>query len=130
MNRTATTVRRKRWIYRHENELRRALAGWAVSQHPFHRPPMLFEACESFIGYMTQKSRTVGGVLRLSHKNLYNQTLEFCLKSPLVVRWNNPKKRKHTMVFASRYFGVKPEYDFIDLSALARNVTRQLLMEE
>lgn len=112
-----------KWIYRHENEFRRALACWAVSQHPCHRPPKLFKACDAFVEFIALIYR---GKYRVHSRTIRKIISEFCRNNKFTVPWNKPRKGKHTMVFSSRYFGPKPEYDFIDLDALATNITRQI----
>lgn len=119
-----------RWIYRHENELMRALAGWAVSQHPYHKPPGLFTACWDFVHTLANTHRSSMRVIRLHTGTIRKHVSEFCRTNPIVRRWNKPKKGRHTMVFTSCYNEVNPEFDFIDLDALAGNIVRQLLRED
>lgn len=119
-----------KWIYRHENEFRRALACWAVSQHPYHRPPKLFEACDAFVDFIGRRHHWSMGVARVHSRTIRRIISEFCRSNQFTVPWNKPRKGRHTVLFVTRKVRPKPEYDFIDLDALAGNICRQILKEE
>lgn len=120
----------RRWIYRHVNEIRRAFCGWAISQHPFNRPPNLFDACDALVNHLAKGKKHNLYVLRIHSRTVGKHILEFCLKNVAVVRWNKPRRGNPRFAFVTRYGGPKPEYDFIDLHALARNVTRQIVRDD
>ncbi|ARV58036.1 hypothetical protein BZZ01_04755 [Nostocales cyanobacterium HT-58-2] len=48
---------------------------------------------------------------------------------PEVQAWNKPKSRHQEHVFVSRYYKPSPDDDFIDLDALARNITISVIRE-
>lgn len=126
-------------IYVHENTLRGVFCRWAVSQHPYHRPPRLFMACECFIKFLAPHD--AGGcclslhVLKIKRKKLRKLITEFCNQNLAVRAWNVPRvaKRgrigKEGFVFLTRYGGPAAKHDFIDLDALAGNIYRQLEQE-
>lgn len=66
-------------------------------------------------------------MIRVRSVPLFLKRLELAIKAlPICAIWNRPRKGKHMHVFVSRYSAPKPEYDFIDIDALARNVSRDL----
>lgn len=106
--------------YRHANSIRRTFAGEAVALHPYHSPPGLFEATEELVAYLQADKHEM---IRIRSWDKFRKLIQqFCAKHPKVIQWNIPKKGKHKCLFVSRYDRPKPEYDFIDLEALARNV--------
>lgn len=100
------------------------LAMWAVRQSPYGYPKNLKKGLEEFReNYMPPDYQ------KMNIKQLQvfiDQAIE---KSPTIKSWNNPKKGKHTMVFTSRYDAIKPDYDFIDLTALGRNTKHSVWLE-
>jgi hypothetical protein len=100
------------------------LAMWAVRQSPYGYPKNLDKGLKEFSKYYTPPAYQ-----RMNIKQLQNFIASAILKSPTVNSWNNPKKGKHTMVCVSRYWGIKPDYDFIDLTALGKNTGHSVWLE-
>lgn len=109
-----------------DNELIGYFAMWAIRQHPYHRPEGLFDVCDRLRevakdwpdGVPTLRMWRISGWLELE------RWMRAALKDhPVLVAWNTPRSR-HTqaIVASSRYWGPKPEDDFIDIDALLRNV--------
>jgi hypothetical protein len=102
-----------------------ALASWAVQQSPYVVPNHLTEALQEF-----DRALSSDEYFETSCKALHEVvrgTFEGC---PSILAWNNPRKGSHTIVFSSRYDTPHPDYDFIDLDALARNVSHAVTLEE
>jgi hypothetical protein len=100
------------------------LAMWAVRQSPYGYPKDLEKGLKEF-----RKNYAPGVFQRMKIKQLQVFIVSAIDKSPTIKSWNNPKKGKHTMVFTSRYSGVKPDYDFIDLTALGKNTGHSVWLE-
>lgn len=62
-----------------------------------------------------------------SCRGLYYLVREAIDRCPTVQDWNVPKKGKHIMVFISSHD--QPDYDFIDLDAMARNIAHAVTLE-
>lgn len=121
----------RKFYYRHFNCVRRHFAGEVVALHPYHRPPNLFEATEELIQYLKLNMRHEIDVLRGTEKRWRLWIRLFCRGNRLCRKWNVPRKNKKVKIlFTSRYETPKPEYDFIDLDALANNVVREILKDE
>jgi len=101
------------------------LAMWAVRQSPYGYPKNLKKGLREF-----EDNYTPPDYQEMTIKQLQVFIAEAIEKSPTIKSWNNPKKGKHTMVFTSRYNSIKPDYDFIDLSALGRNIKHSVWLEE
>lgn len=106
------------------------LARWAIQQHPYGRPEGLFElgakiaeAAQSWeIGQPSLKMREFE-----SWQDFERWLDGILLGDPIMVAWNTPKSgHAQSIVASSRYWTPKPEYDFIDLDALIRNVARSV----
>lgn len=102
------------------------MAHWAVRQHPYGRPDGLFdvtdalaEASESWPdGVPSLRMWRVSGWIEIE------RWMRAALKDHAVLAaWNAPRSG-HTqqIVASSRYWGPKPDDDFIDIDALLRNV--------
>jgi hypothetical protein len=105
-----------------------ALAHWAVRQSPYTAPDNLGTAVEQFMEKWPHGDYAAlsSGELALAIK----ETIEHC---PLILAWNNPKiegvvNPELGVAVTSRFDTIKPDYDFIDLGALARNVTHDLVL--
>lgn len=102
------------------------MAHWAVQQHPYGRPDGLFDITDAIAeasqswpdGVSSLRMWRVAGWLEIE------RWLGEALKDhPVLTAWNTPHSG-HTqqIVASSRYWGPKPEDDFIDIDALLRNV--------
>ena len=106
-------------------------AKWAVTQSPYAFP-------EGLEGVLTDFNAALGTVfddLKLGlwegERQEMGEILERRLLSiPQVQAWNEPKKGSTYYRFVSAYDGPSdPDYDFIDLGALARNILNGLEKE-
>lgn len=102
-----------------------SLAKWSVRQSPYISPTMLSGGLLEF-----QTGWTATDYEPMSSRELESQIFKTFEHCPTIQSWNHPKNGNHTMVFVTRYEGPKPDHDFIDLHALARNVTQDLVLEE
>lgn len=105
-----------------------ALAHWAVFQSPYVVPENLGDAVAQFMGYWLHPD--YARIASRDLKKAIKQTIEQC---PLIVAWNSPKLEGAVspelgVAFISRYESIKPDYDFIDLDALAHNVCHELTL--
>lgn len=123
----SSRINPNRKIWRHANSLRRALSGYAVSQHPYHAPPDLFKVVESCVKWFKPDRNEM---IHIRIGSLLKQLQRFLVLNRSSLAWNKPKKGNHKIIFTSRYWSPKPQYDFIDLDALAMNVSRELLRED
>lgn len=117
-------MKHKHWI--HCNTLRRAMAANAVSQHPYHAPPKLFNVIEDFVKSFSPDSL---GMARIDTRTFRDHVFDFCRNHPVCQRWNIARSGKRKYTFCSAFFSTKPEHDFIDLEALACNIIRYVLSE-
>lgn len=102
------------------------LARWAVEQHPYRRPDGLFEVIETV--YAAAQAEWSDGLDSFPMRWFDGwQPAEQWLKATLhgnaiLAAWNRPRSGHDApFVITSRYDTIKPEHDFIDLSALLRN---------
>jgi len=100
------------------------LAMWAVRQSPYGYPKNLDKGLKEF-----RKNYTPPTYQRMKIKQLQTFIASAINKSPTIKSWNNPKKGTHKFVFTSRYNSIKPDYDFIDLTALGRNTGHSVWLE-
>lgn len=105
-----------------------ALAHWAVTQSPYTVPENLGAAVEQFMEHWGGKDYLMMTSANL--KTAIRRTIDQC---PLIVAWNTPKKEGAVNLatgtaFVSRYETIKPDYDFVDLDALAHNVCHELTL--
>lgn len=100
------------------------LVMWAVRQSPYGYPKNLDKGLREF-----RKAYKPPKYQKMKIKQLQVFIAEAISKSPTIISWNTPKKGKHTMVFTSRYNTIKPDYDFIDLTALGRNTGHSVWLE-
>ena len=117
-----------RWMFLHM--VSGHIAMWAVRQSPYHWPDGLQDVLSAF-------SRAVRAADAVDQHDMLETTpaglerlMAQCLTpQPLVQAWNAPKIGNHTLVFVDRYSQPAPDYDFIDLDALTRNVTMSVFRE-
>lgn len=97
---------------------------WVVQQHPYSFE-VLNDSVKAYSKYI-QKNVEFGklGFAGLSLKdlsNINNEARLFDVKE--IAQLNKPKKESdETIHFVSRYIGIKPEFDFVDIGALASNI--------
>lgn len=97
----------------------------AVRQSPYVCPINIDVGIREFNGALISDGGFVTNFRDL--RSLVRETIEKC---PTVQSWNVPKEGEHTTVFVSRYSQLQPDYDFIDLGAMARNIAQSVTLEE
>lgn len=102
-----------------------ALASWSVRQSPYLYPDNLEKGLLEFDSVFVADDH-----FEINCNALRNQIYTVIDKCPTILGWSVPKKGRHITVFCSRYDQPHPDYDFIDLSALARNVAHTITLEE
>jgi hypothetical protein len=105
-----------------------SLAHWAVSQSPYTVPENLGAAVEQFMEHWGGNDYLMMTSANL--KTAIRRTIDQC---PLIVAWNTPKIEGAVnpglgVAFVSRYESINSDYDFIDLDALAHNVSHELTL--
>ena len=106
-----------------------AFAYWAVSQSPYDTPNIT-EPLKAF-GRYVDKLFGADEVIETSYQELQELISEKVFESiPEIEKLNHAKiEIKGFIASTSRSHKTKPDYDYIDLSALARNVFSMLLRE-
>ena len=116
---------------------------WAIRQSPYLVPNRLkegiYDFAETLKPYMSNSAETVGkgNVASVNGPDYIEGTyteLKKCIegaisKSDVIRSWNRSKKGDVTSVFVTAYSGPHPDYDFIDLDALARNIAQSVWLE-
>ncbi len=102
------------------------LAQCAVRQTPYLVPTDLGLAIEE-MAYAISGFEEYFYTSCQSLHELIRRSFDEC---PAIQAWNVPKKGNHQMVFVSRFETPDPDYDFIDLDALARNVAHGITLQE
>lgn len=110
-------------FYLMKSELLGAFAYWAVSQSPYDTPDIT-KALKGFDRYLSIKFDTEDAVKKFTYKELSEYITEDVFESISEIEVLNHAKieQKGFTPSRSRYHKTKPDYDFIDLGALARNV--------
>lgn len=111
------------------NEICGALAMWVCRQHPFHSVEGVDSACSK----LREAAEAYGfhpDILPMRQFTDCWEVEEFLWKvlndSPETIAWNSRKNGNDSPIgFVSSYDRVAPENDFIDISALFRNVAQQ-----
>ncbi len=108
-------------IYMMRKDFTGQFARWVVEQSPYEVPDIA-EALKAFNDYVTS-IMAGSSVRKFSYAELNDLISEAELeKIPAVLALNVAKKGKAEVVFVTRYSQPHPDYDFIDLGALARNI--------
>jgi len=114
-------------LYVGHKALKGALAHWAVHQSPYVAPDRLGEAIEQFMHEWPYED-----FAPMSSQELRERVGVLIKSCPLIAAWNEPRLSGAVSegghAFVSRYDTLKPDYDFIDLDALVRNVTHELVL--
>lgn len=109
------------------DELLGALAQWAIRQSPYLCPDNLQQALEEFnLAIPYDRTSFSGCAFETSCKGLIPFVRGLFEACPTILSWNYSKVGEPTMVFSSRYSQPGPDYDFIDLDALARNIAHSV----
>lgn len=110
-----------------------ALACWAVRQSPYTCPDNLdivIKKASNLMKVDYRWERYADLYLSFfSFRELEQYLAETLEKIPEFVAWNSSKKGNPGVVIVTRYSSPDPDYDFIDLGALYRNVTGLVMSE-
>lgn len=123
-------------IYRTKREIIGAFAKWIIRQYPHldFQQKLLFPALreiEMALDHWEDQKSDVLGINDL--RDLIESIISVC---PAVKEYNrneierNGGQETGGYVFTDRYSTIKPEYDFIDIDALKRNVIGELSSDE
>ncbi len=113
------------WISR--SEVLGQLAHWGVRQSPYTMPENLAQALTEFDAVFHVDSPD-GEYLETTCDDLRQDVRSAFERCPQILAWSEPKKGNHTVAFCSRFDQPDPDYDFIDLNALARNVAHSITL--
>ncbi len=102
------------------------LAAWSIRQSPYLQPDNLSEALIEF----NKAFKTEEEYFHINCIELHKKIRESFEQCPIILGWNNAKIGNHKFVFVSRDHQQKPDYDFIDLDALARNIAHSITLAE
>lgn len=109
-------------------------AMWAVRQSPYGFPDELQEAVSVFrTGLALQFGKEPEmnlGAARITKQTLYKIVYRIICAMPICRAWNTAKSNPGVeFVFTSAFTSNHPDYDIIDLDALATNVTKSTWQE-
>lgn len=105
-----------------------AFAMWAVRQSPYHCPDNLEEAICELRGLVQPKWKGAH-FAELSCDEIRGLLKGEFEASHWIMEWNKPKSGHGRPVSCTRRDGPKPDDDFIDLYALARNISHTIILE-
>jgi hypothetical protein len=103
------------------------LANWAARQSPYLVPDGLEDALREFNFAFVSDSEEY---FETNCKELNKRIRDAFDDCPKILGWNNPKRGNSDYVFSSRYGSPQPDYDFIGLDALARNIAHSITLSE
>ena len=109
-----------------------ATAMWAVKQSPYNKPDNLEDAIAWLETYIiAELDVKPSGFIYITIRDLREFLNKAFDSITLIAAWNEPKIQTGALFqgSSSRYHTTKPDYDFIDLDALARNVSHTCGME-
>lgn len=129
-NRDISTHYRKREYWFSKSSILAAFAYWVVAQSPYDVPLMKFmPALISFEKYVSKRFPHSDMPEKFTYEDLSKFIHEDVFESiPAIEKLNHPDVSSGPG-YADRHNNPKPEYDFIDLGALARNVFYMILRE-
>lgn len=110
-----------------------AVAMWAVRQSPYEAPENLTEAIKSLTQVLNEQIKfdDVFHFAELTYDEIHSILQEHLEKVSVIMQWNEPRSGHDApFVTSSRYHTPRPDDDFIDLDALARNVALTLTQEK
>jgi len=107
-----------------------AFAYWIVTQSPYPTPDIT-EPLKAFHKYITTIVKD-GDVLEANQDRIWEIINEKIFESiPEIEKLNHAKiEQKGFIASSSRSHKPKPDYDYIDLSALARNIGYMIMREQ
>lgn len=113
-----------------KNNILQLVACHGVGASPYHRPENLEVVLDKLNDILTPLFAGAElGFLEMSYEEIKDFVFKHTTAIPEFEAWNEPKiNSDHPLIgTASRYHTIKPDYDFIDLHALARNVANDIL---
>ena len=120
---------KKYWLMK--SDFMSAFSYWLVSQSPYNAPDITnaLIAFEKYVDKKIVKDNKVIGLRYNQLKKLINEKVFENIQE--IEIFNHPKiDTGATIMFSSRYDQPKPDYDFVDLGALARNIFYMILREQ
>jgi len=129
-NRTISEEYRDEKFFLMRNDFLGAFAYWVVVQSPYDTPDIT-EALKAFCEYMSKKIPE-GEVVTLTYDEIWELINEDVFEAiPEIEKLNHAKiEQQGFMASSSRFHKTKPDYDYIDLSALARNIGYMIMREQ
>lgn len=103
-------------------------AMWAIRQSPYNIPENLETACEK-LRYELEPT-FIDEFIKVDWINIDTALRDAFKKIPEIEKWNKPKSQHGGNIFVTRHSNINPDDDFIDLGALARNVSMSVRGEE
>lgn len=108
-----------------------AFAMWAIRQSPYVVPYGLEQSVSDMAALLRENAVFTDDMSELSIDEIETVLCECFDKMPIVLAWNNPKSGVPKPFCEYAHTGsYDPDYDFIDLDALARNISHTLIMEQ
>jgi hypothetical protein len=116
-----------------KKDITSGVAKWGIKQSPYNRPEKLevvIDKLDSLIDPLFEKD-PYGKWLKLTYEEIKEFVFKYTTAIPEFVEWNNPRidAGEGFIASSSRYHTTKPDYDYIDLHALARNVANDILFD-
>lgn len=109
------------------------VAKWAIQQSPYDMPDNLEIALKNLNEVISPYFRPDEEFLAttMTYEDIIRFVFESMIELPQIRAWNEPKiKSDHPLVgTSSRFHRTKPDYDFIDLHAMARNIANDIVWE-
>ena len=109
------------------------VALWGIRQSPYHRPDNLEIVIDKLNEIVTPFFRKDQEFefMELPYEGIKDFVFKYTCSIPEFMAWNEPKIHSDSPLIgtSSRFLTIKPDYDFIDLHALARNVANDILFE-
>lgn len=107
-------------------EVMGTVAMWAIRQSPYHCPENLEIVMECISNSIEPEKFIFDTFFEIHPDYLYNWINKTLKSIPEVISWNHSKKKRTLADLESK----DPDFDFIDLDALVRNVYLTLKREE
>jgi len=115
-----------REVYAFPDDFTGALAKWLVKQSPYPVPDNLPVCIEKFhLAVIEAFNFDTGGMAKIELGGLTSQVNELLESIPEIAALNEPKTGHNEHIFVSRYHDgpSNPDDDFIDIMAVAQNIT-------
>jgi hypothetical protein len=130
-NRDISTYHENVDFYLSKKDFTCAFTYWIINQSPYDTPD-ISKALKAFDNYMNIFFKDASiGIRKFSYQEI-NTIIDPKIFEliPEIEKLNHPKiDTGQDIMFSSRYDSIKPDYDFIDLDALARNVMYMIMRE-